>query len=161
MPEPLAVAALITALAAILVPLFGYLNTRLQEKNKRKLAEGQNETEGDAAELNAQDSALKILNDRLDKADISAKEAREEFREEVAGLKQQISTLNEKLTKFDEIWQAVISAVQQLFWQIYRQWPEGSEPPRLDPELIHRLDQAKVGHIFPAEWRKLDNPEEK
>ena len=157
--DALAIAAIITALGALLVPLFGYLNTRLQEKNKRKLAEDSNESEGEAAELNAQDSALKILNDRLDKADVSARESREEFRKEVIGLKSQIETLNDKLTKFDEIWQAVISAVQQLFWQIYRQWPEGVAPPTLNPGLIHKLDQAKVGHIFPTEWRKTKDPE--
>lgn len=159
MPDFISIAGVITALAAVLVPTGAFLAVHVQEKNKRKLASDKNETEEEKAELNAQDSALKILNDRLDKADVSARESREEFRKEVIGLKSQIETLNDKLTKFDEIWQAVISAVQQLFWQIYRQWPEGVAPPTLNPGLIHKLDQAKVGHIFPTEWRKTKDPE--
>ena len=146
--------------AGILGPVGTVFGIWITNRSTRKIEKEKNETEGEKNEITAQDSALKILNDRLDKTEKAAEAARIEFKDEMIELKTQITTLNEKLSKFDEMWQWVMSTVQQLFWQIYRQWPH-SNPPRIDTGLIQKLDQARVGHIFPNEWRNQPHSKEK
>ena len=107
--------------AGILGPVGTVFGIWITNRSTRKIEKEKNETEGEKNEITAQDSALKILNDRLDKTEKAAEAARVEFKDEMVELKTQITTLNEKLSKFDEMWQWVMSTVQQLFWQIYRQ----------------------------------------
>ena len=58
--------------AGILGPISTAFGIWITNRNTRKIEKEKNETEGEKNEITAQDSALKILNDRLDKTEKAA-----------------------------------------------------------------------------------------
>ena len=136
MIDPLIVVAIISGVVALIGGALGVLNIHLGNKSRERVGKSTDEV-----------STAETLRLRLEKVEESMDE-----------MTTQVKSLEGKLREFDAMWQSVISTVQQLFWQVYKQYPADAPKPKIDASLIHRLDASRVGHIWPDEWRSHTSP---
>lgn len=126
------IAAGFAAAAVIISGLIGFWNSRLADKRAANTADGENDL-----------GAATAFRERLETVEGRMRELDEE-----------IVRLKEQLAAFSDRWRVVIGTIQQMFWQVFREWPEGHPTPEFHPDHLDVLHKAEVLDIIPAKARQ-------